>query len=82
MAGYHITHIEKGELGEFSKIEEEFLELKDAHLQNSKVMMLIEMADIIGAMSLYLEKQHNMTIDDLIVFANITKRAFKTGERK
>ena len=82
MAGYHITNIEKGELGEFSKIEEEFLELKDAYLQNSKVMMLIEMADIIGAMSLYLEKQHNMTIDDLVVFSNITKRAFKTGERK
>ena len=82
MAGYHITKIKKGELGEFSKIEEEFLELKDAYFQESSIMMLIEMADVIGAMSLYLEKHHNMSIDDLIKFSEITKRAFKSGERK
>ncbi len=82
MAGYHITNIEKGELGEFSKIEEEFLELKDAKSQGSSVMMLIEMADLIGAMSLYLEKHHNMTVGDLITFSEITKRAFRSGERQ
>ena len=29
--GYHLRNIEKGELGEFSKIREEFEELLDAH---------------------------------------------------
>jgi phosphoribosyl-ATP pyrophosphohydrolase len=81
MSGYHITNIERGELGEFSKIVEEFSELKDAYHQDSKIMMLIEMADMIGAMELYLKKQHNMTITDLVKFSEITVRAFKSGER-
>ena len=49
MAGYHITYINKGTLGQFSKIEEEFNEFKDAHLQKSFVMELVELSDLIGA---------------------------------
>lgn len=49
MAGYHIKFINKGVLGYFSKIEEEFHEFKDAHEQNSFVMELVELSDLIGA---------------------------------
>lgn len=49
MAGYHIKFINKGVLGLFSKIEEEFNEFKDAHEQQSTVMELVELSDIIGA---------------------------------
>lgn len=49
MAGYHIKFINKGVLGYFSKIEEEFNEFKDAHEQQSTVMELVELSDLIGA---------------------------------
>lgn len=49
MAGYHIKFINKGVLGYFSKIEEEFQEFKDAHEQKSVVMELVELSDLIGA---------------------------------
>lgn len=47
--GYHTKHIEKGTLGEFSKIREEYEELTDAVNQGSKVMEICEMCDLIGA---------------------------------
>lgn len=81
MAGYHLTEIKKGELGEFSKIEEEFAELLDAHAQNSKVMELIELSDLLGAIEEYLKK-NNLTLKDLKIFSDITKKAFISGERK
>ena len=43
--GYHTKHIEKGTLGEFSKIREEYEELTDAVNQGSKVMEICEMCD-------------------------------------
>jgi len=49
MAGYHIKFINKGVLGHFSKITEEFNEFIDAHEQGSFVMELIELSDLIGA---------------------------------
>jgi hypothetical protein len=33
---YHLVEIPKGEIGEFSKIKEEFLEFEDAHNQKNK----------------------------------------------
>lgn len=81
MAGYHLTEIPKGEVGEFSKIVEEFEEFKDAHAQNSKVMELVELSDLLGAIEDYLKK-NNMTLKDLKLFSDITKRAFASGERK
>lgn len=81
MPGYHINNIPKGEVGEFNKIEEEFAELQDAHQQNSIAMEFIEMSDLIGAIEEYLKK-YNMTLEDLKKFSDITKRAFKSGERK
>lgn len=82
--GYHIAKIPKGEYGEFSKIEEEFLELKDALNQNNKLMALIELSDLLGAMKAFLLREYGSKIKlkDLKTMSKATKRAFKTGERK
>jgi hypothetical protein len=54
MAGYHVDNIQRGEYGEISKIVEEVAELKDAAKQGIKVMVLVELADIVGAIVGYL----------------------------
>lgn len=80
--GYHIKNIHKGTIGEISKIQEELDELLDAKEQGSKIMELVELSDLIGAIELYLEKYHfDIDIQDLIKMSNITKRAFKNGHR-
>lgn len=80
--GYHITAIHKGEIGELSKIQEELDELKDACKQQVKIMELVELSDLVGAIKLYLGKHHNgITFSDLEKMANITERAFKNGRR-
>ena len=78
--GYHKDYIPKGVLGETSKIEEELNELKDAEKQTSKVMMMIELSDLYGAIEEY-AKSFNISMDDLKNFSDITKRAFKNGRR-
>ena len=96
--GYHLEKIPKGILGEFSKIEEELSEYRDAKEQDSKIMMAVELADLYGAIRAY-KSTHNeyileitsfmldeakklgLTSYDLVVFANITARAFKDGTR-
>ncbi len=80
--GYHLNdNIEKGVVGEFSKIEEEFQELKDAHEQGDKILIACELSDLVGAIEEY-AKKFNLTIDDLVKFSNKTKSAFKEGKRK
>jgi hypothetical protein len=71
--GYHITSIQKGKNGEVSKIKEEILELKDAELQKSKIMALVELSDLIGAIELYannytsqFKKHCEFSFDDII----------------
>lgn len=83
MPGYHLVDINKGEYGSVSKIEEEMAELKDALQQGNKVMALVELADMIGAIRGYLEKEYagKMSLQDLIEMANATDRAFKSGCR-
>lgn len=83
-AGYHLTNIPKGVFGEFSKIEEEFHELKDSIKQDNRVMTLIELADLMGAIEAYLKKEYNgtMSLDDLRRMMETTKRAFESGARK
>lgn len=80
--GYHLSEIPKGILGESSKILEEVLELQDAEAQECKIMAQVELADLMGAITLYLEKHHSATtIDDLIIMSRITRRAFANGRR-
>jgi len=83
MTGYHLAKIQKGELGKISKIQEELDELKDANLQRSKILELVELSDLIGAIQAYLVRQHpGITLEDLKHMAEITKRSFDSGERK
>jgi hypothetical protein len=80
--GYHIRTIKKGELGDFSKIEEEIEELLDANEQKAHGLIICEMADLIGAIEAYAEKRYNLTLDDLIKMKDLTKSAFVEGKRK
>lgn len=80
--GYHLADIPRGEVGESSKLLEEVRELQDAEAQECKIMALVELSDLIGAVALYLEKHHPATdLDDLITMAKITRRAFENGRR-
>lgn len=80
--GYHVTEIPKGSLGTSSKLLEEVLELIDAEKQESKIMALIELSDLVGALNLYLEKNtQGITLSDLEKFSHITRRAFENGRR-
>lgn len=78
---YHLNEIPKGQIGDFSKIKEEFLEAADALEQGNPLMALIELSDLIGAIELY-AKKYNMSLDDLIKMKDATKRAFESGRRK
>jgi hypothetical protein len=78
---YHTRKINKGEIGEFSKIKEEFEELEDAELQQSKVLIICELTDLVGAIEEY-AKSYGLTLKDLIQFSNQTKAAFNEGKRK
>lgn len=81
--GYHIRSIPRGELGELSKISEELEEAIDAQEQGAKVMVLVELSDMVGAIQAYLEKHHPGTgLEDLQAMARITRRAFESGRRR
>ncbi len=79
--GYHLVDIEKGVIGEFSKIKEETQELEDAVMQDDKILIACELSDLIGAIEEY-AKKFNLTIDDLKKFSDKTKSAFIEGKRK
>ena len=80
--GYHLADIQKGTVGEISKILEEVLELDDAHKQSSKIMAQVELSDLYGAINLYMEKYHpDMSFNDLRIMSEITQRAFRNGAR-
>lgn len=82
MTGYHITEIKKRNYGSAGKIQEELDELNDAHEQGSKIMQLVELSDLYGAIEGYLQQNFpGMTMQDLKKFSDITKRAFESGER-
>ena len=80
--GYHTKKIKRGEFGEVSKIQEELEELIDALDQNNKIMALCELSDMYGAMNGFLQKHYEgITIEDIAVMAEATKRAFEDGDR-
>jgi len=79
--GYHLTKIQKGKLGEISKIQEELDELKDAESQHCKLMMLVELSDLYGAIEAFLNKFPGISMNDLADMHFITKRAFQNGRQ-
>lgn len=82
--GYHVSPIKRGVYGEISKIEEEVAEVVDAAGQGNRLMTLVELSDVIGAIDGYLSKHFGgeIILDDLIKLARATQRAFNTGGRK
>jgi hypothetical protein len=82
MAGYHSRQINRGVYGRPSKIKEEYEEFEDSIDQGNKIMALIELSDMIGAIEGYLETNYKgLTLNDLIVMSQATRRAFETGDR-
>lgn len=79
--GYHKNNIEKGDLGTFSKITEEYQELEDAVEQANKILMMCECADLIGAIEAFAVEKLGVTLEELIEFKNLTKSAFEDGSR-
>lgn len=81
--GYHWNAIPRGDYGELSKIKEEVLELEDAIGQGNKVMALVELSDLVGAIKGYVAKHfgEHISVDDLIKMSEATARAFETGQR-
>jgi hypothetical protein len=79
--GYHTRKIDKGVLGEVSKIREELEELEDAELQGIKIMAMCELADLVGAIRAYAKKKYDLKLSDLHAMAKVTRRAFKAGKR-
>ena len=82
--GYHINKIEKGVMGDVSKIREEFEEFMDAVDQGEKIMQLIELSDLIGAIEAYTLKMTggNITLNNLLSMKDLTKSSFEDGSRK
>ena len=80
--GYHIAEIKKGKFGDISKLQEELDELKDCEDQQNKIMALVELSDLYGAIKGYLVKHiPSMTMEDLRIMSEATERAFKDGTR-
>lgn len=80
--GYHIRKIEtEGKYGEASKIREELEEFEEAMEQNNKIMALLELSDLYGALEgVAVKMGSNMA--ELRKMSSATKRAFQNGLRK
>jgi hypothetical protein len=80
--GYHTDTIQKHEVGTLGKIGEEFAEIKDAKKNGIKIMELVELSDLYGAVQMYLENNFkDITMHDIEVMSNTTRRSFKNGRR-
>lgn len=80
--GLPLKEIEKGVLGEASKVREELEEFLDATEQDCSIMALLELSDLVGAIKAYLAKHHpSIGLLDLVQMSRITERAFKSGAR-
>ncbi len=82
MGGYHQAEIPRGELGQISKITEEYLEFMDANAQGVSIMELVELSDLVGAIKHYVAAKYNMKLSDLIAMQKVTERAFQDGTRQ
>lgn len=71
---WHNRKIKKGSYGELSKIEEELDEAREALEQGNKLMFLIELSDVIGAVEGVIQK-HGLSLNDLIKFSNKVKES-------
>lgn len=80
--GYHDMIIAKRKLGTYGKIFEEMDEFTDALLTGNKIMSLVELSDLHGAIEFYLKENFpGVSMDDLKKMNDVTKRAFANGRR-
>ena len=80
--GYHLTEIPQGKYGEVSKIQEELAELQDAIKQGNKILALVELSDLYGAIEGFLAVSYpGFNMEDLKEMSGATKRAFLSGVR-
>lgn len=70
MSKFHKVEIQRGVYGELSKIQEELDEAKDAEAQGQDLMLLIELADIVGAVE-GVAKKYGMSLEQLSTFAKL-----------
>lgn len=81
-SAYHTRVIPRGEFGEVSKIHEELAEVEDAIEQNNPLLILCELADLLGAIEGYSKKHYSMSLAELYKMTELTRRAFESGQRK
>lgn len=80
--GYHLSLIPKTTvIHSVDKIIEEYEEFIDSIRQGTSLMEIVELSDLIGAIDMYISKKYNLTLDDLIIFNNITRRSFINKRR-
>jgi phosphoribosyl-ATP pyrophosphohydrolase len=81
---YHVRKIDKGILGHWSKIQEEFDECLDAYEQENKILLLVELSDLLGAIDFFIQENYNQSISlqDLLQMDLLTREAFTSGHRK
>jgi hypothetical protein len=80
--GYHLRPIQtKGTFGKPSKIREELEELEEALEQDNRILALVELADLYGALEAVVESL-GATMDQVSKMSAATKRAFSDGSRK
>lgn len=78
MSKWHIREIEKGKLGELSKVREELEEAVDSEEQGQDLMLLFELSDIIGACGLVANK-YGFSLDQLVKFSKLRSEVAKTN---
>lgn len=81
MSGYHKNHITRGLYGDISKVSEEVEEYLDAKMQGIRIMEMLELSDIYGALEA-VAVGYNLTMGDLKAMSDRTKSSFNSGERK
>lgn len=74
---FHNREISKGVLGELSKVREELEEAEDALDQQNDILLILELADLVGAVGLVSEK-YGISLDQLVTFAKLRR---KVGEQ-
>jgi ATP phosphoribosyltransferase regulatory subunit HisZ len=80
--GYHLREIEtKGFYGDPSKIREELEELEESLDQDNRILALVELSDLYGALEGVAEKLGS-NMEELRKMSDATKRAFRDGSRR
>ncbi len=77
---FHKKHINKGVIGEFSKVREEFEELEDAFEQKDMILMMVELADLYGAIEEFAGEKFGITMSDIKSFSDKTKSMYVDGK--